>query len=237
MMRGMRMRRTWMMAAACALAACRSDEGETARAAAPADTAPFMVRVDSAAPIVRAGTAADAADYVFRPYGHGRGVTDSIVVLRDGRPVQTLVPGDNEVDPELGIERVARPDLDWDGHVDLGYVTELGMAGSRSVYWRFDPATGRLTPAGTYETLQPDSARREWHTFNRGGHAGRLWTASRWRWMDGKLTEIRREAQDLLDDTTYVRITHERRGGALAETARQPLTEDALRGGPSWMEP
>jgi hypothetical protein len=227
----------WMMLGACALAACGGADAEQARAAAPADTAPSMVRVDSPAKVVRASTVASDSGYVFRPHGSRPGVVDSITVAYGGRPVQTLVPEENQVDPEMGIERITRPDLDWDGHADLGFVTELSMAGSRSQYWRLDPATRRFTPAGTYETLQPDSAAREWHTFIRGGHAGRLWTASRWRWIDGRLTEVRREAQDQLDDGSYGRIVHEHRGGALAETTRDALAEDELRGGPSWMEP
>lgn len=227
-----------MTLAACALAACGSEDGETARApeAAPADTAPFIVRTDSAETNVRA-MAGNDAEFGFRAHERRPGIVDSITVTRGGRSVQTLVPGENEVPAEMEIERIAHPDLDWDGHADLGLVTELSMAGSRSEYWRLDPASGRFTSAGTYETLQPDSAARGWHTFNRGGHAGRLWMASRWRWMDGRMTEVRREAQALLEDGSYARVVHERRGGALTETARDTLPEDALAGGPSWMAP
>lgn len=233
------MRTTWMTAAACALAACGPGDGDRdrARAAAPADTAPWMARVDSGPSATRRDETADDAGFAFRAHEGRPGVVDSITVTRGGRPVQTLVPAENEVPAEAGIERISRPDLDWDGHADLALVAELSMAGSRSQYWRLDPAAGRFAPAGTYETLQADSAAREWTTFNRGGHGGRLWTASRWRWMDGRLTEVRREAQDVLDDTTYVRITHERLDGALAQTAREAVRERELRGGPSWMEP
>jgi hypothetical protein len=233
----MKMRGAWMMVAACALAACGGSEQADARAAAPADTAPSMVRVDSPAQVVRAPTEADDLSWIFRTHGSRQGVIDSITVTYGGRPVQTLVPEENLTVPDREIERITRPDLDWDGHADLGLVTELSMAGSRSQYWRLDPATQRFIPAGTYETLQPDSAAREWHTFIRGGHTGRLWTASRWRWIDGKLTEVRREAQDQLEDGSYGRIVHEHRGGALTETVREPLADDALRAGPSWMQP
>lgn len=230
------MRATWTLLAACALAACGGADGDTARAAAPADTAPSIVRTDTDSAAARTRAAGDTA-YAFRLHEARTGVVDSITVTRGGRPVQTLVPEENMLDAAMGVERVTRPDLDWDGHADLGFVTELSMAGSRSQYWHLDPATGRFQPAGTYETLQPDSAAREWHTFNRGGHAGRLWTASRWRWMNGTLTEVRREAQDLVGDGSYGRVVHEHRGGALTETLRDTLDEDELRGGPSWMEP
>ena len=79
-----------------------------------------------------------------------------------------------------------------------------------------------------YETLQPDSAARELTTYIRGGYAGRLWTASRWRWMDGALAEVRQEEQDVQPDGEgYVRIVRERRNGALAETSRDTLAEPA----------
>lgn len=223
------MRMSWMAAAACALAACgapeRMDEvaGEIAAAA---DSAP-----------TRAGAAADTA-YAFRLHETQAGVVDSITVTRGGRPVQTLLPSENHVPPETGVERIHRTDLDFDGHADLGFVTELSMAGSRSEYWRLEPGTGEFSHAGVYETLQPDSALRELTTYVRGGHGGRLWTASRWRWMDGALVELRQEEQDVQPDGEgYVHIVRERRGGALAETARDTVADAALDAGPTWAKP
>lgn len=230
--------RTRWMAALCLLAACGTAEGGDARtvardsAPAPSAAAP----ADSATATTR--TAADAVEWTFRPHGTRPGVVDSIVVTRGTERVQALVPGENHVEPETGVERISRPDLDWDGHADLAFVTELTMAGSHSHYWRFDPARARFTDAGVHETLHPDSAAREWTTFNRGGHGGRLWRAARWRWADGALAEVRREEQDVLEDgATYVRVVRERRGGALAETQRDTVAEAELRAGPSWMDP
>ncbi|HLM68856.1 MAG TPA: hypothetical protein VK358_15055, partial [Longimicrobium sp.] len=180
---------------------------------------------------------ADTA-YAFRLHETQAGVVDSITVTRGGRPVQTLRPSENHVPPESSVERIHRADLDFDGHADLGVVTELSMAGSRSEYWRMDPGTGRFAPAGVYETLQPDSAAREFTTYIRGGYAGRLWTASRWRWMDGALVEVRQEEQDVLpDDAGFVRIIRERRGGALAETSRDTVADAELEPGPTWATP
>ncbi len=227
------MRTTWMMAA-CLLAACGRGDETDARAAAP----------DSAAPAVATAAAADPdaegddAYWMFRTYETQPGVVDSLVVTHGARRVQVLVPGENQVLPETGVERISRPDLDGDGHPDLALVTELAMANARARYWRWDPAAGRFVDAGAHPALEPDSATGEWTTFNRGGHGGRLWTASRFRWMDGALAEVRREEQDVLDDgATYVRIVRERRGGALAETSRDTLDEAEVRAGPSWVEP
>jgi hypothetical protein len=221
------MRMSWILAAACMLAACGAGGGaEDVRAAAPA-----------------AGRAADSATaagtaYAFRLHETQSGVVDSIAVTRGARPVQTLRPSENHVPPESPVERIHRADLDFDGHADVGFVTELSMAGSRSEYWRMDPRTGRFDAAGVYETLQPDSAAREFTTYIRGGYAGRLWTASRWRWMDGALVEVRQEEQDVLpDDAGFVRIIRERRGGALAETSRDTVADTGLEAGPTWAKP
>lgn len=231
------MRMRWM-AAACLMVACGTADGDDARPAAPDSAAPPSAAAPADSATATARTAAEASDWTFRPHGTRPGVVDSIVVTRGARRVQALVPGENHVLPETGVERISRPDLDWDGHADLGFVTELTMAGSHSHYWRLDPAAGRFTDAGVRETLHPDSAAREWTTFNRGGHGGRLWRASRWRWMDGALAEVRREEQDVLEDgATYVRVVRERHGGALAETQRDTLAEAELRAAPSWMEP
>jgi hypothetical protein len=215
-----------MVAAACALVACGAAEEDDARGAAPA--------AESAAPAD--SPAADTA-YAFRVHETRPGTADSITVTRRGQAVQTLVPGENHVLPEAEVGRISRIDLDFDGHADLAFVTELTMAGSHSHYWRLDPASGRFTPAGVRATLQPDSAARELTSYVRGGHAGRLWNASRWRWMDGALAEVRHEEQDALGDGVYVRIVRERRGGALVETSRDTLDEAQLEEGPSWRTP
>jgi len=238
MMRGMR-----MLAAACALAACGTTEGNRADdGGRAADSASAAAEAHAARPAdprgAAVGPATDDAAYSFRLHETETGTVDSIVVSRDGRVVQAIVPGENHVPPETGIDRISRIDLDFDGHADLAMLAELGMANSRSAYWRLDPRTGRFEPAGTRETLRSDSAAREHASFNRGGHAGRLWTASRWRWMDGALVEVRREEQEWLEDAgRYLRIVREHRGGALQETSRDTLDETELRAGPSWMEP
>ncbi len=225
-----------MAAAAFVLAACGSGGGDADVSVADsvpavADSSP--ARGDGGA----AGPAAGDTAFTFRLHETGPGTADSITVTRGGRVVQTLLVSENHVPPESGVERIHRTDLDFDGFADVGFVTELSMAGSRSEYWRLDPRTGRLDHAGVYETLQPDSAARELTTYIRGGHAGRLWTASRWRWMDGALAEVRQEEQDVQPDGEgYVRIVRERRNGALAETSRDTLA-NAGPGTPSWTRP
>jgi hypothetical protein len=175
--------------------------------------------------------------FVFAPVRSRPETVDSIRVLRGGVPVQTLVPGENLVVGDIPpADRISTPDLDYDGHPDLALLAETAMANSRSEYWRFDARMSRFVPLGQWETLMPDSAAREWHSHNRGGHGGRLWTAARYRVVDGKLEAVREEAQDWLEDAgTYVHIVRERRGGRMAETRRDTLADAEVRSGPSWM--
>jgi hypothetical protein len=232
------MRMMALLLAACAVAACGARDGD---ANATDDGRPAASAAEASADSA-AGGGADAAAgqgaHAFRLHETQSGVVDSITVTQGGRVVQVLLPSENQVPPETEVERIARTDLDFDGHADLGFVTELSMAGSRSEYWRLDPASGRFSHAGVFETLQADSAAREHTTHVRGGYAGRLWTASRWRWMNGELAEVRREEQDVLaDDAGFVHIIHEHRSGALAETKRDTLAEHAARSTATWMEP
>lgn len=223
------------MLAALALAACGTaakDDAAAADARPPAQAAPAEPANAAARP------AESGSGHDFRLHETQPGVVDSISVVSEGRVLQVLRPSENLVQPETGVQRISRIDLDYDGTPDVGFVTELGMANSRSEYWRMDPRTGRFEHVGVFETLQPDSAAREHTTHNRGGHAGRLWTASRWRWIGGRLVEVRREAQDWSDDAErYIHVVHEHRGGALEETLRDTLDDAEARPGPSWMEP
>jgi hypothetical protein len=166
------------------------------------------------------------------------GVVDSIVISADGRPVQTLRPRENHVLPETRAERLSTIDLDFDGYADLALLNMHAMANSSSEYWRFDPRTRRFVPAGEFQTLTPDSAAREHTHHNRGGHGGRLWTASRWRWVDTTLVAVAEEEQDALGDgDRYVHIVRELHDGKMVETRRDTLEGADLRSTASWDEP
>lgn len=239
------MRKMTMMVAACALAACSRAEQPPARqtADAGADSAP--------APAADTGTARHDGErkmihvhhtlwpHFVRLLETQPGVVDSIVIWADEHPVQTLRPSaENHVLPDAGVERLSSIDLDFDGYGDLALLSTLAMANSRTEYWRFDPSTRRFVSVGEFETLEPDSARRELTHFNRGGHGGRMWTAARWRWADSALVPVAEEEQDALGDgERYVHITRALRDGKMVETERDTLEGDALRAGPSWMEP
>lgn len=238
--------RMLLMAAACALAACSAPDEAPARQAegAPAAaSAPAPRTADSAATAAVSG-AGEAIrihptlpPHAFTLHQGESSVVDSIVVLVDGRPVQTLRPRENGLPPGTEVERLSTIDLDFDGYADLAFLSGVAMANSRSEYWRFDPRTRRFVAAGEFETLTPDPAARELAHFNRGGHGGRMWTAARWRWADTALVPVAEEEQDALGDDRYVHITRRHQGGRMVEVRRDTVEGAALRTGPSWMEP
>gem|GEM_PF-1671023 len=176
-------------------------------------------------------TSADGAEYRFRiipsASPDGDRAVDSIVVRRGCRTVQALAPGESSLLPDETVPRLSMVDVDFDGHGDLRLLAYQGMANSTSEYWRFNPQAGRFEPLGAFDTFEPDSARRELVTHNRGGHAGLIWASGRHRYEGGKIVTVREEAQDWSDEAEgYVRIVRERRSGRMVETARDTLTRE-----------
>lgn len=164
---------------------------------------------------------------------------DSIVVSVDGRPVQSLWPGENRLPAYAEAERLSSIDLDFDGSPDLALLSELAAGNSRSQYWRQDPRTGRFTVAGEYETMAPDPAARELTTFSRSREGGRLWTAGRWRWAGDVLEPVAEESQAAMYDNPgrYLRAVNRWRGSRWELVRLDTLRESQLRAGPSWIEP
>lgn len=240
------MRSVWMAIAAAVLAACGAGEGGEARSAASAPEANATLSpragVDSTAPVDSGATRLvihpSLPPYDFAPYEREPTVVDSIVVSVAGRRVQALRPGENLMPPGTEVERLSTVDLDFDGYGDLAFLVMLAMANSRTEYWRFDPRTRRFESAGEFETLVPDSATRELTSYNRGGHAGALWTAARWRWRDGRLAAVREEEQAWLEDAQrYVRIARRLREDGTTEVRHDTLDDEEVHPGPSWTQP
>lgn len=242
-------RKMGMVLAAWALAACSGQEPAADAGAADAmpDSAPVQRTAPGAATPAPAPAGAgetirihpDVPAHAVALHGGEPGVVDSIVVTADGRHVQTLRPAENLVPAEAGVQRLSTIDLDYDGYADLALLNSVAMANSRSEYWRYDPSARRFTPVGEMETLTPDPAAREHTAFNRGGHGGRLWTAWRHRWVNGRLMTIAEEEQALHEDgERYVHIVRRHQDGRMAESVRDTMKgDDELRAGPSWMKP
>lgn len=207
-----------------ALAACGAADDDPAPAALPATAPP---------PAGEARPAAQRVDSVavggFRFVLHRRqsGVVDSVFVTRAGRRVQALVPSELEEytildDPTYLI------DLDFDGHVDFALVTLVPAAPNPAYdYWRYDPAADRFRYVGNFQMFRPDSTNGTLFTHARGGHAGRMWSDSRWRWANGTLLEFWRGEQTYADDIErYVYSESELRDGEWVVVRADTLNED-----------
>jgi hypothetical protein len=185
------MQRLWVLAATGALAACQAAEQDDARATAPATADSARTGPKSA---VR-GT--DGFDFVLHRVAEGQ--VDSVFVTRGGRRVQTLVPSRLQEGAILD-DPTYRIDIDFDGHLDFALVTLVPAAPNPAYdYWRYDPAADRFRYVGEYEMFEPDSTARTLDAHARGGHAGRTWANSRWRWENGTLVEFWRSEQSALD--------------------------------------
>jgi len=180
-----------------AMAACGLAEGDGARAS---EQAPPPHPVAAALELTdRFGEAVPTDGFSFVPHRTQAGVADSVFVIHGGRRVQTLVP--SELLMPGYTPHAYRLDLDFDGHQDFAFLTFMPAAPNPSYdYWRLDPAAGRFSYVGNHEMFEPDSAERVLFTHARGGHAGRTWSNSRWRWVDGKLVEFWRGEQTYADD-------------------------------------
>jgi hypothetical protein len=234
-----------------ALAACGGGEKTEARRTAAAE--PVQAPPSRPAPSLPAFTpGTDSArlagesgpSYTFRvhpslppyaftllpgPPGPDSGAVAAIRVRPQGGGDGQLLPVEEDqahglVPDEL---RISVQDIDFDGYGDLAFLTGSAQANTSSDYWRFDPRTRRFVPLGTFQTLSVDSAARELTSYQRGGRGGLLFTASRYRWVGGRLAEVRREEQDWDDDAQrYVHVVRELRGRDLEITSREVLTEE-----------
>lgn len=207
MMHGMR-----VLLAAAALAACGTADED---AAAPSARAAVAVAPAVATDAARERVDSVAVDgFVLVLHRVPAGQVDSVFVTRAGRRMQTLVPSRLQEGAVLD-DPTYRIDLDFDGHTDFALVTLVPAAPNPAYdYWRYDPAAGRFRYVGEYERFDPDSATRTLATHARGGHAGRTWSNSRWRWTDGGLVEFWRNEQTYaMDVERYVYSESELRGG------------------------
>lgn len=236
-------------AALALAAACRPAADEGARTP-PRDTAAAPVAADTPAPAPAPVAEAPGGPafsfrlhpglppYVFTLERDGAGAVTAIrarAAEGDGEEQALRVPEDvSHAILEPG-SRLSVEDVDFDGYGDLAFLAESAQANSWSDYWRFDPGSRRFLPLGRFPTLERDTAARVLSSYQRGGHGGRLFTASRYGWSGGRLVEVRREAQEW-DDAAgrYVHVVSELRDGRLVETGRTPLAEEEARPGPSW---
>lgn len=252
-MRHTRPPRAILAAALAVLAACTGDRPDPAPGDIPPGASAFRAEPDSSSQLAQAAAAdtlARAGELVFaiHPDVPRFGFTptlgeDGAVARIDVRPLgaraptQTLEVPDNLVGGDDMATRLFVGDINFDGHADLQFVTDRGAANTISAYWVFGPGDRRFHFVDELPTVQVDSAARELTSYHNGGNAGRIFSASRFRWEGRRLVETRREQQDVVSGTTdYVYTVETLQRGQLVETARETRVEDEAFTGPSWWD-
>lgn len=240
---------TAALAAALALSACAGDRPDPAPddvAVAFRSTPPASSAEEAAA----ADTLARSGELVFTVHGElpRFGFTptvggDGVVSRIDVRPLgsraatQALEVPENVIGADEPAERFFVEDINFDGYGDLQFVSDRGAANTISAYWVFAPGDRRFHFVDELPTVQIDAAKQELTSYHRGGHAGRIFSASRFRWEGRRLVETARETQDAIDGTTdYVLTVEVLQRGQLVEVRRDTLPEAEARTGPSWWD-
>ena len=91
-------------------------------------------------------------------------------------------------------------DFNFDGYLDVSLLAYRGATGnSGSNIWLFQPNENTFVYNDALSTagqLHLDPERRELTSRSNGGHSGRIYSTSVYRWIGGKVTEVRHESQD-----------------------------------------
>lgn len=118
--------------------------------------------------------------------------------------------------------RPAFVDFDFDGYLDVSLLSFVGGTGNAGAnVWRYDPDEQRFV----YEqllsghTLDVDPVRQELTSAWTGGHAGGIYSVSKFRWIEGRATLVRYESRrwDQARNCYDLRV-QEWRGTKLVET-------------------
>lgn len=154
----------------------------------------------------------------------------SLIVKKGGVTVQQidLSPLINEpVNPVMDL--VSHEDLNFDGRQDLMMLSWAGATGNTgSLVFLFDPKSGKFLhhkELSELPSIGVDPTTKTITSYNKGGHAGAMFTSETYRWEGARLVKIEEISQDEdeKEPGTYVKITKALRQGALVEVKREKV--------------
>ena len=121
-------------------------------------------------------------------------------------------------------------DINFDGYRDLVLVTSKGAANAFAQYWLFDPKAGKYIPLGKYPLFKVDDKRSVLSTYERGGFGGLVYETREYKFLNGELTLMRSEKQELVKAPDVFRRTiRERTGKAMKLKSQRTLKGDAAK--------
>jgi hypothetical protein len=164
-------------------------------------------------------------------YGNAHSTVRDIEVCRGGsrQPFQHLEGCEfvgMEAPPRGASDWFRAVDMNFDGYNDIYLLLNWGATGNQyGCAWLFDPANGRFEFSKEFSDLprfQLDPATKTILTFDKGGMAGMIYFAQKYKVEGNRLELIWTQTQDWdVDKKQFHCVVKQRRGGAMA------LTKDA----------
>jgi len=129
-------------------------------------------------------------------------LNSKIVTVHDGKKfVQTIRLADNPIVTFKDQNPLSLEDVDCDGYRDLAVTIESGIHGDTwERLFRFDPKLQKFVEVkgfDKYPSPEPDCKHGLLHTYVNTGAAGCTYEKGTYRWREGKLEPVVKEAQDV----------------------------------------
>jgi hypothetical protein len=157
-------------------------------------------------------------------------VVKAIVFERGGHTVQELnVPSMTPLGQDESFF-FGGQDINFDGWLDLLFMTEQGAANSKAEYWVYDPAADRFRDLGEFPMFRVDAAHKRLSTYISNGPAGLGFEKRDYAFEGNDLIVMSEETQEPLPRRpgSYVHTVRHHKDGKLVvvlrETVKQPPT-------------
>jgi len=140
-------------------------------AAAPHAGPQYVERCDPCSIVLHEGTRPAEFTFELETLPQGR-VVKAIVFERSGHTLQKLdVPSMTPLAPDRPFF-FGGQDINFDGWLDLFFMTEQGSANARARYWIYDPTADRFRPLGEFPIFRVDPVHKGLNTYVSNGPAG-----------------------------------------------------------------
>lgn len=130
-------------------------------------------------------------------------IVEALQVTKSDKPgweqrltIHNMSPIDETDDLFLGFA-----DVNFDGYDDLFFATSRGATNTYVDYWLYTPSTGEFSYFGNYPIFSIDTDKQMLSTYEKGGHGGMIYTANRYRFVNGKLVLVESEKQEAIRGT------------------------------------
>ena len=178
--------------------------------------------------VLRDGT--PPADFRFEletgPQGR---VVKAIVFERSGHTVQKLeVPSMTPLAQDQSFF-FGGQEINFDGWLDLLFMTEQGAANAEAEYWVYDPAADRFRDLGRFPMFRADAVHKRLSTYVSSGPAGLDFERHEYAFQGKDLVVMREEIQKPSPTRPgrWIRTVRRRKRGKLVVILRQTVKQPA----------